>query len=67
MGETKYKAWDLKNKEMVKVLEILWDTNGKIIEITTETYTHFPQEATTCILMQYTGQDKNGKEIYENV
>ncbi len=56
MRQIKFRAWDNKNKVMLKMEEILdWDR-----------LLNYPNEFPDIIIMQFTGlKDKNGKEIYE--
>ena len=63
MREIKFRAWDKKEKKIVKV-ETLWYHNGELLDLTVDTRGCI--RADNFILLQFTGlKDKNGKEIYE--
>ncbi len=66
----KFRAWDIKNKEMVGVRTIDWNDGGVIEEVDTKTYCwsdrFSPPTLSGVVIMQYTGLlDAKGKEIYE--
>lgn len=65
--EIKFRVWDIKNKEMLKVQELDFEPTfyGGRIAIRLDQYNDY-FDTEDMILMQYTGlDDKNGKEIYE--
>lgn len=65
--EIKFRVWDIKNKEMLKVQELDFEPTfyGGKIAIRLDQYNDY-FDTEDMILMQYTGiDDKNGKEIYE--
>ena len=65
--ETKFRIWDVENKEMLKVRELDFEPTfyGGKIAIRPDQYNDY-FDTEDMILMQYTGLDgKNGKEIYE--
>lgn len=65
--EIKFRVWDIKNKEMLKVQELDFEPTfyGGRIAIRLDQYNDY-FDTEDIILMQYTGlDDKNGKEIYE--
>ena len=65
--EIKFRAWDIENKEMLKVQELDFEPTfyGGRIAIRPDQYNDY-FDTEDMILMQYTGlHDENGKEIYE--
>lgn len=67
--EIKFRAWDKKHKQYVKVLKIYFGANGHILGAQVEDYdTNFAFElqAAQFVLEPSTGlKDKNGEELFE--